>query len=345
MNAPPNPALETLLLAFSKDAASPLSRPARALFLGAQAHPELSAWSPGLTGWQPFKPLADGWDTAGFRRVGTLPEDRWPLVMILPGKSRDETFAWFAMARDHLEPGGTLVAAMPNSAGAGRYEKELTRATGRVSSIQKHKCRAFHATDDGTWDEPVFDTWRNLTEPRFIPESRYLTCPGVFSADHIDPGSRFLAEHLPSNLHGAVADLGAGWGFLSDEVLRRCPGVTRIDLFEADQRALDCARRNLSDHHGAAREIHFHWHDVTRGVPGGYDAVVTNPPFHTGQATDTDLGRTFIIEAAAALRRGGRLFLVANRQLPYEATLQGAGLTGITTRENATYKIVTARKG
>lgn len=344
MNAPSHPALETLILAFSQDADSPLSRPPRALFLGAQAHPELSNWSTVLTGWQPLKPMADSWENAGFQRVDTLPAERWPLVMILPGKSRDETFGFFAMARDHLAPGGTLIAAMPNAAGAGRYEKELARATGRVESIQKNKCRAFHATEDGSWNESVFDAWRALTEPRLIPETRFITCPGVFSSDHIDPGSQFLADHLPSNLRGSVADLGAAWGFLSDEILRRCPGVTRIDLFEADQRALDCARQNLTAHHDPSREIHFHWHDVTRGLPGGHDLIVMNPPFHTGQTTDPDLGRAFIMQASAALRRGGRLFMVANRQLPYEATLQAAGLVGITITENATYKILIARK-
>src|SRR3546814_1432619 len=44
---------------------------------------------------------------------------------------------------------------------------------------------------------------------------------------------RVAAEHLPADLHGHAADLGAGGGYLSVELLQRCPGITALDLFEA----------------------------------------------------------------------------------------------------------------
>ena len=190
----------------------------------------------------------------------------------------------------------------------------------------------------------MFQDWLDSSRPAAIPGSHYLTCAGVFSAGHIDPGSQLLANLLPTNLRGLAADLGAGWGYLSDQALGRCPGISRIDLFEADSRALDCARHNLQSHAMAGREIHFHWHDVARGIPGNYDVILMNPPFHTGQSTDPDLGRAFITTAATALRRGGRLLLVANRQLPYEAQLQACGLASNKLHEDATYKVLSARK-
>jgi 16S rRNA (guanine1207-N2)-methyltransferase len=333
-----NPALETLMLAFSTDDGPGV--PARALFFGAEPHPALKDW-PHVTGWQPLKPRADAWDRAGFYRVDEIPQETWPMVLVLPGKSRDETLAWFAMARDRLEPGGRIVAAMPNTAGAGRFEKELARATGRVTSIQKHKCRAFHALDEGTWNADLIRQWRELGNPREIPGTRFITRAGVFSCDHIDPGSRFLADHLPANLRGGVADLGAGWGYLSDAALRRCPQIERLDLFEADARALDCARKNLA---GYAHGVHFHWHDVTAGIPGAYDAILMNPPFHSGQAADVDLGRAFLTTAAAALKRGGKLLLVANRQLPYEPVLDSLRLAWRKVAEDKTYKLLFAEK-
>ena len=140
-------------------------------------------------------------------------------------------------------------------------------------------------------------------------------------------------------------------------MLERCPKIARLDLFEADARALDCARMNLARHREpvtrlssppcAADEeerIHFHWHDVTTGLPGIYDAIVMNPPFHTGQATDVDLGRAFLKTAAASLKRGGKLLLVANRQLPYEAALEASGLTWRKIAEDRIYKILSAEK-
>ncbi len=328
-----NPALETLMLAFSAG-----EIPERILFIGAEPHPDLPRC---VLGWQPLKPKADVWERAGFVRTDDLPEAKWPLVLVLPGKSRDETLAWFAMARDQLEPGGRILAAMPNTAGAGRFEKEFAKATGTVTSIQKHKCRAFHATDGGCWNEELFQEWRELGKLRKIPGTDFITRAGIFSSDHIDPGSQLLADHLPANLHGVVADLGAGWGFLAAAALKRCPRIDRIELFEADSRALDCARRNLAGHD---RDTTCHWHDVTTGLPEIYDAIVMNPPFHTGQATDVDLGRTFLTTAIAAIRRGGRLLLVANRQLPYEAVLETSGLAWRKTAENSTYKLLFADK-
>jgi 16S rRNA (guanine1207-N2)-methyltransferase len=333
-----NPALETLMLAFAPEAGLPV--PPRALFLGAEPHPALAQW-PDLVGWQPLKPLADLWDQAGFNRTDEIPAGKWPVVLVLPGKSRGETLAWFARARGLLEPGGQVVAAMPNTAGAGRFEKELHQAAGNIHSIQKHKCRAFHATADDHWNESICDAWSKDGAPRPILGTGFVTQAGIFSSDHVDPGSQFLADHIPAHLHGSIADLGAGWGFLTEAALRRCPRIESATLFEADSRALACARRNLSGH---ARDIQYHWHDVTAGLPDTYDAILMNPPFHTGQATRIDLGRAFLKTAIASLRRGGKLLLVANRQLPYEAVLETSGLAWRMPAENRTYKLLFAEK-
>ncbi len=333
-----NAALEAMMLLFS--GVDGPGMPERAVFLGARVHRDLSNW-PDLVGWQPFKPAADEWDRAGLRRVEDVPDGLWPVVLVLPGKSRDETLAWFAMAWERLEPGGRLVVAMPNTAGAGRFEKELAQAAGNIESIQKHKCRAFHAVKHAAHDSAIFQSWKSLGGIREIPGTGFVTTAGIFSADHIDPGSSLLAEHLPANVRGRVADLGAGWGYLTDAVLRRCPGIESIDLYEADSRALACAERNLAVH---ARDIRYRWTDVTAGVADGYDAILSNPPFHTGQVTDVDLGQTFLRVAAEGLRRGGRLMVVANRQLPYEGTLESLHMAWRKVAEDSTYKLLFAEK-
>lgn len=330
-----NAALDTMMLAFEGEQA--LQIPARTLFLGAVPHPGLKAW-PQVIGWQPFKPQAAAWEAAGFDRCDHLTDEKFSLVMLLPGKSKDETLFWFSLAKAHLAPGGRILVAMPNTAGAGRFEKELAKASGNIVSIQKHKCRAFHANLD-TANQEIFDAWKALGKSREI--SGFTVEAGIFSSDHIDPGSQLLVNHLPAHLRGAVADLGAGWGFLSHAVLERCPKIERLDLFEADVRALACAQKNLS---GYPQEIFFHWHDVTTGLPNTYDAIVMNPPFHTGQETDVDLGRTFLKVAFASLKRGGKLLLVANRQLPYEAVLETSGLAWRKVAEDKIYKLLFAEK-
>ena len=215
------------------------------LLLGARPHAAFQEWKH-ITGWQPLKPLADSWETAGFSTSDEIPEGKWPVVACLPGKSKEETLFLFALARARVKPGGTLICALANESGAGRFEKQLAKATGRIESLSKHKCRAFWACDDGTWNDECFAEWQQLGEARAIEGTHFHTVPGVFSAGRIDAGSQFLVDHLPGDLRGTIADLGAGWGFLSDSLLSRFPTVTQVDLFEADSRALSCARRNLA---------------------------------------------------------------------------------------------------
>lgn len=140
--------------------------------------------------------------------------------------------------------------------------------------------------------------------------------PGVFSADRVDPGSALLARALPPLDGLAVCDLGAGWGWLSAQIARRMGGRPgALHMVEADGWALDCARANVP---GAVA----HWADVkTWTAPRRFDAVAMNPPFHEGRKNAPDLGRAFIARAADILAPSGRLFMVANRHLPYEAAL------------------------
>ena len=151
--------------------------------------------------------------------------------------------------------------------------------------------------------------------PAAMPDG-FVTAPGIFSADGIDPASALLADSLPTTLGAHVIDLGAGWGYLSARLTTH-PGVTRIDLVEADHAALACARMNVTD----PRAL-FHWSDATDWRPDApADTVVMNPPFHTGRKADPELGRVFIRTAAACLRPKGTLWMVANRHLPYETLL------------------------
>lgn len=279
---------------------------------------------PGLVCEQSFKPDADALQRSGFEL--RVPDDtRYPLVLVLPPRQRDEARALFAQALARLQPGGTVVASMANDAGAKSGEADLARIAGPVASRSKHKCRVF-------WAQPQADggnaelaaQWRTLDAPRRILDGRFLSRPGVFAWDRVDAASALLAEHLPGDLTGRAADLGAGYGYLSVELLRRCPGVTALDLYEAEARALDLARENLAPF--ADRVVlGFRWHDVTAGVPDRYDVIVSNPPFHAqGNTARPDIGRAFIAAAAQALVPGGRLWLVANRHLPYEQVLDAS---------------------
>jgi 16S rRNA (guanine1207-N2)-methyltransferase len=322
-----NPALEALIFALREH---PLP-PGNVCFLGAEPHPDL----PKSTACQPLKPLATLCENEGIHLVPE-PSGKFDTVLFLPGKSKEEILTGFALAHDLLKPNGCLITSMPNTAGASRFEKELRTATEISYSVSKNKCRVFCARKSNPWNANLLDEWRALSTPTLIEGTNFQTIPGVFSQKKIDPGSALLAAHLPPSLRGHIADLGAGWGFLSQTALEKSPGITLIDLFESDSRALQCARINVP------AKATFHWHDVTQGLPQNYDHILINPPFHTGQSKDLDLGKAFLTVASKALKRGGTIYLVANRQLPYEAHLQSLNLRSRLITENHTYKIITA---
>ncbi len=333
-------ALETLLLPFASGA---LSWPGSALFLRAQHGWPLSGQRlPGLVCEQSFKPEFDSLEKSGYTLRIADDGSKFPLVLVLPPRQRDEARALLAQAIALTAPGGIVVASMANDSGAKSGESDLARLAGPLQVLSKNKCRVFWTAPlQGAADPVLAAQWLSLDAPRPILDGRFVSRPGLFSWDRVDVASALLAAHLPSDLHGRGADLGAGYGYLAAEVLGRCADAT-MDLFEAEHRALDLARVNLASF---ASRTAFHWHDVTTGIPGTYDFIVTNPPFHARDRSDRpELGMAFITAAAKALRPGGRLWLVANRHLPYEAVLNAHfGTTRLVAQEHG-FKVVEATK-
>jgi len=337
-----DPALDALMLPF---ASGSLAWPeAGALFLRARTGAALHAHAPrSLVCEQSFRPEHDALQRAGFdaRPSG---EDAFGLVLLLPPRQRDEARALLAQALARTLPGGRIVAAMPNDAAARAGQADFEALLGPASVQSKHKCRVFWAGVERA-DAATAAAWAPLDAPRPILDGRWTSRPGVFAWDRVDPASALLARHLPSTLSGHGADLGAGWGYLSAQVLERCAGVSALDVVEAELRALDCAKANLREHAPRVR-LDFLWHDVTAGLPRQYDFIVSNPPFHALRGEPRpEIGRAFIAAAADALRPGGSLWMVANRQLPYEQVLGARFAQLHEVAQAGGFKVIHAVKG
>lgn len=315
-----DPALDALFLPFDDGLLPP---PSGGAFLGARPGAALLRWAhAGLVCEQDYRPAA-----AALERQGAvvadgeiLPPRTFPTVLVLPPRQREQSRALLARAVRLAGEDGRVVACAPNNAGARSMQDDLAALAGDVAVLSKHKCRVAW-TSPGTRVDAVVDDWLALDAPRPILSGDVLSRPGLFAWDRVDAASALLADHLPRDLAGRAADLGAGWGYLSIELLARNPGIVALDAYEAQRRAIPLLARNLG-RFAPRVAVDVRWADVAAGIDDRYDVVVSNPPFHADDRADRpDLGRRFIEVAAQALKVGGRFFMVANRHLPYEGTL------------------------
>ncbi len=258
---------------------------------------------------QPFKPFHDHFANQGFAVVAEANTPCQDAIVILPrAKALARSMVHQACAR----ASGVVVVDGAKTDGVDSLLKDIRKRVSVEGPISKAHGKIFWFQSD----PQAFADW---AAPEHQTADGYRTAPGVFSADGIDPASALLLAALPGKLGARVADLGAGWGFLSAGLLQAA-GLKSLHLVEADHTALACARTNVAD-----PRAQFHWADaVTWRASEPVDTVVMNPPFHTGRSAEPELGQGFIWSAAKNLTRSGSLWMVANRHLPYEAALTDA---------------------
>ncbi|WP_172299558.1 class I SAM-dependent methyltransferase [Pseudoruegeria sp. HB172150] len=277
---------------------------------------------------QGFRPDYDVFTAQGYD-TQVAPTGEFAAALVCVPRAKAEARALVAEAA--ALTGGMVIVDGQKVDGVESLLKECRR-TGEVGEVlSKAHGKLFRATGD-------YSAW--AADPKGTEiAGGFVTAPGIFSADAVDEGSAALAAALPEKLPKRIADLGAGWGYLSAE-LQKHDGVEELHLIEAEYAALECARRNVTD-----PRARFHWADALHFTPEEpFDAVVTNPPFHQSRTADPALGRGFIAAAAAMLKPSGRLWLVANRHLPYEAETRARFREVQEIHSTGRFKILTAAK-
>ena len=253
---------------------------------------------------QGFYPDYTAWENAGYPVAQELAKVAVAIVVVPRAKALARAMVAAACAYADF-----VVVDGQKTDGVDSVFKECRKRLGALPSITKGHGRIFWfaATDK-------FEDW--TAPPPEKGAHGYYTAAGVFSDGAVDAGSMLLAAALPPKLPARMADLGAGWGYLAGPVLER-KGVQSLDLIESEALSVACAKLNVTD-----PRVTFHWADATQfQATPAFDGIVMNPPFHAGRASDPSLGRTFIQSAARLLAPHGKLWMVANRHLPYETTL------------------------
>jgi 16S rRNA (guanine1207-N2)-methyltransferase len=273
----------------------------------------------------------------GAADLAELAEGSLDEVMVLAPPGVAERRYVLAHALRALKVDGRLTALAPKDRGGLRMNKELVAFGCTVGESAKRHQRICVALKPAT--AVGLDAAIAEGAPRRLDGDGLWTQPGVFSWDRLDPGSALLLKSLPP-LSGVGVDLGCGIGVLAHAILAS-PKVTKLTLVDLDRRAVEAARRNVAD-----PRVEVVQADARRGadLASGLDFVITNPPFHETGNEDKSLGQAFITSAAAMLRKGGVLWIVANRHLPYEAVLNEHFRTVRPAADAGGFKVYEARK-
>ena len=269
-----------------------------------------------------------------------IPQERIALLQLV----RD-AFTILAVGERCYVAGGTNEGIKPAT-------RTLERLFGNVTVLAH---QGGHRVAVATKRSECVASPEDLTNPFLDPEAfneldvtlrghmfRVFTRPGVFSWDHLDEATAILADTMDVRVADSVLDLGCGCGALG-VVAGLLAEQGPITLVDADIEAVRCAARSVAA--AGIHNVRVLPSDVASAVINErFDVVVTNPPFHVGKATDLNVPLQFIHQAWEVLSPDGRLFLVANRTLPYErAIFQRFG--NITTlHDGRRFKVLAATK-
>lgn len=302
-------------------------------------------------------------DAMGAARVrchlGDLPkpeggpaEERWPDALELPAGSFDQVLyrlgkgtaalhgaLWVAW--DLLRTGGSLILAGHTREGVKSVAKRAEAHFGNAELLDlKSSCRLLRFRKSGpTPVKPLPDpeyfrpVALTLELPGTVPLP-YLSKPGLFSYRATDTATALLARHLPDLAGLDTLDLGCGSGVLALAAFRR--GAKDVLALDAQAPAIAVTRRNFAEAGLPGRVLCTH---LTDGVEETFDCILTNPPFHEGNATDFDFPSRVLEAAGPRLRPGGWLLLVANQFLDYPAQAARRGMACALVAEEKGFRV------
>lgn len=222
--------------------------------------------------------------------------------------------------RPFLTPATKIVAAgmvkHVHTSTLDRFEAIIGPTT---TSLAQQKARLIHCELDPDLTPPP-NPWPKVWTHNGLVVHNH---GGVFSAESIDIGTRFLLEHLPAVPDSAhVVDLGCGNGVVGTAVAKANPEA-QLTFVDASHRAVQSARltwaANVED-----RSASFRRTDrlIKVAEPDTVDLVVNNPPFHEDRAVGDGTAWDMFVDSHAVLRPGGRLLVVGNRHLGHHTRLK-----------------------
>jgi 16S rRNA G1207 methylase RsmC len=145
----------------------------------------------------------------------------------------------------------------------------------------------------------------------------------VFSRENLDIGARFMLEQfeqLPPSKN--IVDLGCGNGVLGVMAKKSLPEC-KVTFIDESYMALDSAKTNYIAAIANDSDASFVIADSLTGLAlDKPDLILCNPPFHQHNTVGDHIAWRMISQSYKALKRGGQLWVIGNRQLSYHSKIE-----------------------
>ena len=240
-----------------------------------------------------------------------------------------------------LVTGGRFYLAGRKDRGAESYRDRIHEVFGNVALIGRSKrTRVYEATkitdqsaapriDASTSFQAKAADGRDLS---------FISRAGVFSSDGLDQGSRTLIDAISPLVGGRVLDLGCGAGTVGIMLASGGNGES-LTMVDVNAMATACAAKN-AERNGLGDRTTVLNDDLYGMIDGQtYEWIVSNPPFHEGNA----VAHPLIEGAASHLSDAGRLALVVMRVNPYMKVLERVFTDARILHQSQGYSVLVAR--
>lgn len=243
-------------------------------------------------------------------------------ALILMPKSKSHLMCLVEMASARLNDESIIYIAGENRSGIKSIAKQLAKFgdVSKVDSARHCTMLSYIPKQAGKGDFSPDKVLNSLTYSLGNDQWQCASFPGVFSENSLDDGTALLLESVPFPFFGKTLDFACGSGVIASYLMSK---MRHLDMHLSDVSAiaLYCAAHTLHQNQQQAKLIAA---NGLKGVKFEYQNIVTNPPFHTGIATDYQIVTDFISTAVDSIKKDGKLMLVANRFLPYPEQLKQA---------------------
>jgi 16S rRNA (guanine1207-N2)-methyltransferase len=254
-----------------------------------------------------------------------VPRQRYDTVLIEIPKGRKLARRWLIQAFQVLNLGGNLYIAGSNKSGIQSCIKDAIEifGNGRVLAYKKGNRITQLVKQADNLSLPDWAVSPGITPGTWVEFSitysnhsyQIRSLPGVFSFDHLDEGTKMLLSVINFRPGSKVLDVGCGYGMIG--LFASVLGAGWIDLVDNDMLAIASCKETLSMNQVSNSTIYTG--DLLDPVGSNkYDLILSNPPFHSGQAVDFQIAEAMIRQSYQALNPDGQITIVANRFIPYD---------------------------